>query len=343
MTIPTTPAFDAEDRALRRTCARELLRDVAAATWREQGVSCLAAGFQSAGEPAETIGLGRRAPGLGVPGSGTVFEIASLTKPFTALCLAVLVGRGQVAPDDSVALPGGGFVTLAQLATHTSGLPRRQSRRRRRLRHPRRPHWDLTEAEVDHLLAESGRGPAGTFAYSNVGFGLLGLELGRRADMPYPELVQELICRPLGLDRTGVRADGCDDRAIATRRGRPLPPWGNGVLAGAGDLRSCVTDLLRFGRLWCGEGANELVAATALMRSRRIATGQSFEQELGWRVTAAGTPLERLWHGGGSLGFRAGMWIRPASGSVFVALTSQTRNRNLVFDPLFNRMAAATA
>lgn len=325
------------------TTTHRLVRDVVAATWREQGVSCLAAGFHIPDRPDATIGLGRRAPGLGVPGPGTVFEIASLTKPFTALCLAVLVGRGQAALDDPVALPGGDSVTLARLATHTAGLAKRQSRQRRRLRHPRRPHWDLTGAEVDRLLRASVRCPVGTFAYSNLGLGLLGLELGRRAGVPYPELVQELVCRPLGLTRTGVRADGCDDRAVATRRGRRVPPWGNGVLAGAGDLRSCVADLLRFGRLWYGEGPDELVAAAALMRSRRIATGQGFEQELGWRVAAAGTTLERLWHGGGSLGFRAGMWIRPGSGTVFVALTSQTRNRNLVFDPLFNRMAAATA
>ena len=317
-----------------------VLRDVAA-TWREQGVSCLAAGLEAPGRPAETIGLGRRGPGLGVPGSGTVFEVASVTKLFTALCLAVLAGRGAVALDDPVELPGGTRTSLADLALHTSGLPRRQSGRLRRVRHPRRPPWGLSDREVQRRLRRVGRGPAGRFAYSNLGYGLLGLELGRRSGVAYPRLVADLVCEPLGLTRTAIGPPASDDRAIAIRNGRALPPWGNGVLAAAGDLRSCVCDLLRFGRLWCGDGPDELVAAAALMRTRRVSTGQGFEQELGWRVSHGGEERERLWHGGGSRGFRSGIWVLPARSAVFCALTSTARNRRTAFDPLFDLTADA--
>ena len=64
----------------------------------------------------------------------TIFEIGSITKVFTALLLADMVERGEVALDDPVRkyLPNGVTVpsrsrrdiTLADLATHTSGLPR---------------------------------------------------------------------------------------------------------------------------------------------------------------------------------------------------------------------------
>src|SRR5262245_27179000 len=64
----------------------------------------------------------------------TVFEIGSVTKVFTALLLANLARRGEVKLDDPVArhLPkdfhvakiNGRDITLADLATHTSGLPR---------------------------------------------------------------------------------------------------------------------------------------------------------------------------------------------------------------------------
>src|SRR5579862_7321628 len=66
--------------------------------------------------------------------SGTVFEIGSITKVFTALLLGEMAHRGEVGLDDPVArhLPGdfhvpefdGRKITLADLATHTSGLPR---------------------------------------------------------------------------------------------------------------------------------------------------------------------------------------------------------------------------
>src|ERR1700722_17124981 len=64
----------------------------------------------------------------------TVFEIGSVTKVFTSLLLADMVQRGEVALTDPVAkyLPpsvkmperGGRSITLEDLSTHTSGLPR---------------------------------------------------------------------------------------------------------------------------------------------------------------------------------------------------------------------------
>lgn len=68
------------------------------------------------------------------PNAETMFEIGSITKVFTALLLAEMVERGEVAIDDPVAkyLPdtvnvpsrNGRAITLADLTTHTSGLPR---------------------------------------------------------------------------------------------------------------------------------------------------------------------------------------------------------------------------
>uniref|UniRef100_UPI000A8B7376 serine hydrolase domain-containing protein n=1 Tax=Streptomyces silaceus TaxID=545123 RepID=UPI000A8B7376 len=63
----------------------------------------------------------------------TRFEIGSLTKTFTALLLADMAARGEVAHDDPIgrflpraAIPhlDGDAMTLLHLATHTSGLPR---------------------------------------------------------------------------------------------------------------------------------------------------------------------------------------------------------------------------
>jgi len=77
---------------------------------------------------------GRVSVGGSEPTAETMFEIGSITKVFTALLLADMVERGEVALDDpvrkylpdSVTVPsrGGRQISLADLATHTSGLPR---------------------------------------------------------------------------------------------------------------------------------------------------------------------------------------------------------------------------
>ena len=70
------------------------------------------------------------AGGFGGAGPRTIFQIGSVTKVFTALLLADMAERGEVRLSDPAAsyLPGfrveTGPVTLADLATHTSGLPR---------------------------------------------------------------------------------------------------------------------------------------------------------------------------------------------------------------------------
>ena len=84
---------------------------------------------------------GRRVISYGHPRQGnprsltgeTVFEIGSVSKVFTALLLADMVGKGEVALSDPVAnyLPAdvkvpqrnGTSITLLDLVTHTSGLP----------------------------------------------------------------------------------------------------------------------------------------------------------------------------------------------------------------------------
>src|SRR5581483_10395743 len=68
--------------------------------------------------------------GSGGAGPGTIFQVGSVTKVFTALLLADMAERGEVRLSDPAAryLPGARDVadpvTLADLATHTSGVPR---------------------------------------------------------------------------------------------------------------------------------------------------------------------------------------------------------------------------
>src|ERR1039457_6874249 len=147
-------------------------------------------------------------------GNDTVFEIGSTTKVFTSTILADMVQRGEVSLDDPVAkyLPadvkmprrGGKQITLIDLATHTSGLPRMPSNFA-----PKdidNPYADYTVANLFHFLSsyELTRDIGSKFEYSNMGVGLLGSALGNRAGMDYEALVRARVTGPLKMDNTRI-------------------------------------------------------------------------------------------------------------------------------------------
>src|SRR5579862_4159035 len=77
---------------------------------------------------AVVAGTDVRSGGFGGVGADSVFQIGSVTKAFTGLLLADSAARGEVNLSDPGTdyLPAAspGQVTLVELATHTSGLPR---------------------------------------------------------------------------------------------------------------------------------------------------------------------------------------------------------------------------
>ena len=165
-------------------------------------------------------------------GARSIFEIGSITKVFTATLLADMAGEGLVGLDDPVQrwlpeLPVRGRpITLADLTTHRSGLPRLP----RGLLLPALtvdrkdpyarvdPEW--LEAAIPRTAPK--RAPGERFVYSNYAVGLLGWLLARRAGMSYERLVRERICEPLGLRDTWVQTPMADRGRVAT----PHDGWG---------------------------------------------------------------------------------------------------------------------
>ena len=160
------------------------------------------------------VAHGSMAQGDAQPVDGdTLFEIASVTKVFTTLLLADMVRRGEVALDDPVAkfLPPdvkvperGRAITLEDLATHTSGLPRMPSNFA-----PRdwaNPYADYSVDQLYAFLSDYTltRDVGTQYEYSNLGMGLLGHVLARRAGTDYETLVGSRIAKPLGMDGTRI-------------------------------------------------------------------------------------------------------------------------------------------
>ncbi len=172
------------------------------------------------------------------PGDATIFEIGSITKVFTAILLADMAARGEVALDDpirkhlpdSVHVPryGEHEITLEHLATPTSGLPCLPANL-----NPKdmaNPYADYSVEDPYKFLSEFRltRDVGAAYEYSNVSVGLLGHILGLVAGRPFEDLVIERICRPLGMDdtrivldpgRAGRLAHGHDTGGIRSRTG----------------------------------------------------------------------------------------------------------------------------
>lgn len=217
----------------------------------------------------------------------TLFEIGSISKIFTSLLLADMVQRGEVSLDDPARtyLPQGATmptrdgreITLLDLATHRSGLPRLPGNLS--ITDAANPYVDYTEADMLEFLAGYAlpRGAGAEYEYSNLGTGLLGYLLARRAGTDYETLVQQRILGPLGMDDTTIALD-VDERArFATGHDhymRPTSPWDLPALAGAGALRSTMDDMLRLLAFALGE-PNAILSSAVEMTMERRAGGPS--------------------------------------------------------------------
>lgn len=271
-----------------------------------------------------------------------VFEIGSITKVFTAALLMLLADRGVVGVDEplqdllppGVRLPVRGRpITLLDLATHRSGLPRLPLRWLWRSRgHGDDPYAALTPDDVWAAAATCRRRAPGAVRYSNLGAGLLGHALEHRTGRRYADLVESELCAPLGLDDTTVGGrPGHGDRTATghDRAGRPVPPWHLPVLAGAGALHSSARDLLTFLRAQerqeddADDDVHRALRATHVPVVRRGA----LQVCPGWMATLRrpGSTDRVLWHNGGTGGFRSWAAFVPGRDVGVVVLAADAR------------------
>ena len=270
----------------------------------------------------------------------TVFEIGSVTKVFTSLLLADAVQRGDVTLADPVQkyLPesakmptrGGREITLQDLATHTSGLPRLPSNMSPK--DPANPYADYTVGQLYDFLSgyTLTRDIGAQYEYSNLGGGLLGHVLGRRAGTDYESLLRSRILVPLGMSSTAIALTPALRPRLAVGHNQNLDAvanWDGGALAGAGAVRSTVNDMLTFVAANLGYVQSPLAPAMADMRATRRPTGALPQTDvaLGWHITTRGD-LEIVWHNGGTGGYRSFVGFNPrARAGVVVLSNTSTR------------------
>ena len=157
-------------------------------------------------------GYGETYPGSGVrPDANSLLRLCSVSKVFTTDLLLKQVGEGKLSLDDPLQRfaprgkvvplgPAGQRITLLELATHTSGLPREVSSYPKHTPHFTFPDKDFrwTWLPVQHLKTA----PGTAAFYSNIGFDLLGDALASANHRTYAQLLDEQLLRPLALYNT---------------------------------------------------------------------------------------------------------------------------------------------
>ena len=267
----------------------------------------------------------------------TVFEIGSITKAFTGALLADMVARGEVKLDDpvqkylpdNVRLPqrDGKQITLLDLTTQTSALPRMPGNIKPA--DPSNPYADYTVEQLYAFLptVELKREIGAQYEYSNLGVGLLGHVLARRAGKSYEQLVKERILDPLGMRNTSITLSADQKARLApghSQVGEVVSNWDIPTLAGAGALRSNVEDMLKF------LAANlDTVNATSkrirgAITAQRSAGNPMMDIAMGWHIRKFPS-RQIVWHNGGTGGYRTIAAFDPSSRRGAVVLTNSAQ------------------
>ena len=248
----------------------------------------------------------------------TVFEIGSVTKVFTGTLLAQMVLRGDVALDDPVAklLPGwiipdfgGKAITLLDLATQSSGLPRLPTNLAPA--DPTDPYADYTDAALKQFLAgyKLTRAPGAMYEYSNLAMGLLGRALAAKRGMSYEGLLRKEILVPLGMNDTRVAEDSAWKSREAIGHDSlfsPVHAWHFDALQSAGALRSTMPDMLRFAEALRDTTRGPLARAIAFAVQPRRAIRGADSIGLAWQHSRM-NGRDIVWHNGATAGFRT--WL----------------------------------
>jgi CubicO group peptidase (beta-lactamase class C family) len=279
------------------TTARERTDELVAAAMRAHRIPGLSVAVVRAGAAVLEVGYGMASLELCAPATPeTTYEIASITKTFTATAVLMLAERGSFELDEPIGRhlsdlpPHWMDTTVRQLVTHTSGIPNFTDQpdywKGTRLD---RPHESMLDLVRDlPLLFEPGTG----WAYSSTGYYLLGFLIERSRRTDYDTALREMIFEPLGMASTRLndpyavvahRAAGYTWRDGAFRNKEYYSPSGTYA---AGGLLSTVSDLARWGLAFATDLLLRSEVRESIPQPGRAPTAserdQGFRMGLGW-------------------------------------------------------------
>lgn len=212
----------------------------------------------------------------------TRFRIASITKTFTATGIMQLRDEGKLSLDDPASKYLDWFdlrfedapeITIRNLLTHSSGLPRDSHN----------PMWtDLDAPDWDNFVIETKkrqptRAPYDKFAYSNLGYSVLGGIIEAVSGQSWEDYLKENILDPLGMTETYPRPTK-DDPKLAkgytrfskTYERNPMDFFLMNSFEASANFASTVNDLVKYARFHLSQGTTPILSGHTLRDMHRI-------------------------------------------------------------------------
>jgi putative ATP-binding cassette transporter len=259
----------------------------------------------------------------------TIFDLASISKSFTALGVLRLRDQGlidldapvqQYLPDFQLQDPEAAEITVRQLLNQTSGLPGNFSA----------PLiFQHGEDELKEIVAAAcrlrfNRSPGESFEYADINYCLLGALIERVSGMSFEDYMAKNVFQPLGMDNTTLYPEEAAalDRAhghqpmygrVITRdmeiyRSALPAGW---VMSSAEDMGTWLIAHLNAGRTADGQVIPEAdIVECHTAASEFIENGQLTGYGMGWLVSC-GDGVSLIWHGGDTPTFTTDMILLP--------------------------------
>jgi CubicO group peptidase (beta-lactamase class C family) len=260
--------------------------------------------------------------------TGTRFQIASISKQFTAAATLTLVRDKQVAVGDKVVhwFPHGpsgwDAITVHQLLTHTSGLGQWEDF----------PEIDVFAKTEDDLFLAAITShpligvPGSRFYYSSPGYWLLAQIIEKAAGCSYSEFLARAVLEPAELADTFVGSPGKRTN-VASGHSDALPVASyelDYTGKGAGDIYSTARDLERWNRSVSGPLLGD--SCRAMMFTAHAAAGQSLGSwakddtyGYGWYLSSNVSGMTMYYHSGHNSGFNSfNAWVPNANLSMSI-------------------------
>lgn len=299
------------------------------------------------GSTQQFIGLGSiRYDKHITPTRHTRYELGSISKVFTSLLVQTLVDKQQISWNDTLdkhihgtfASSDVSNIQLKQLATHRSGL-HRVPKNRSLFRDKSDPYNNYSREDLYREIRNLKPGNFFSrlftnpklethYQYSNLGAGILGQIAADLLTTDYSKALTNNVLKPLSLQCTDLTDE--QPLAPAYSDGQLTNNWHFQSMAGAGGIRSCIDDMLKFVASVFVAFDNHHIhnkADTALVKSiAKTISKQASNPETGlaWLISQKEN-RQIWWHNGGTGGYTSILLIEPATSHALILLTNSDK------------------
>ena len=256
--------------------------------------------------------------------TSTLFELASVSKQFTAMIIMMLSEDGKIQYDDLLEkyIPGLPYpgITIRNLLNHTSGLPDYQK--------IMDEHWDKNRAagndDIIQYLKQyhppKNFEPGQRYEYSNTGYVMLGSVAERASGLDFVNMCRSRIFTPLRMMSTDIRT--LDEKALiknfavgyiyVTEKGRYVRadsfPSSNYIVwlgnrKGPGRISSTASDLLRWDRALYSEKLVKKEILQQALAPPRLTNDSISNYGFGWMLRSNPSLGKVVYHTGSNPGF----------------------------------------